>query len=488
VAKPTPSGLRGALARHPKKLAALALFLLGPTAAHGLVAVSTRIEPPAIHVAAEEPSVSPTDPDLRTMGDSYARHRGQILEVRLTGTPEQIGWRHGRLLRPEMNENEGVLYGQFSHYVPIPPLRWLIMDISRVQFRAVDQGMPDARRREIAAQAQAFSPDPFDGVLPTYQRFVFLQSLYDISLSFEQSPLLGCTSFALTGDAAAGGHTVLARNFDFEAGPIFDEKKAVFLVREEGKIPYASVSWPGLIGAVSGMNAEGLSLVVHGGRARHPVPVGEPVVHTTRELLGNARTTAEALAILATKAPMVSHMLMLADATGDVAIVERAPGEPLFVRRGKGKVPLTNHFEGPLSMDPANQQIETVTSTRPRRIRLDELLSNLPGSASVEDIVGVLRDRKAVGGSPLALGNRRSIDALIATHSVVMDSTAKVLWVSEGPHLVGRYLRFDLARLLDPAFTPTAGDPIVALPADPILANGQYRAWIEAGSPHKGEP
>ena len=60
-------------------------------AAHGLVAVSTRIEPPAIHVVAEEPALSPADPDLRTLGDSYARHRGQILEVRLTGTPEQIG-------------------------------------------------------------------------------------------------------------------------------------------------------------------------------------------------------------------------------------------------------------------------------------------------------------------------------------------------------------------------------------------------------------
>ncbi|MEO7331439.1 MAG: C45 family peptidase [Minicystis sp.] len=485
---PAPSRPRAFFARHPKKLVALALALVGPTLAHAVIALTTRMDPPAIHVVVEEPLVSKGDADLRRIGDSYARLRGKILEVRLTGTPEQIGWRHGRLLRPEMNENEGVLYGQFNHYVPIPPLRWLIMDISRVQFRSVDQGMPDARRREIAAQAQAFSPDPFDSVLPTYQRFVFLQSLYDISLSFEHSPLLGCTSFALTGEAAAGGHTLLARNFDFEAGPIFDEKKAVFLVLEEGKIPYASVSWPGLIGAVSGMNAEGLSLVVHGGRAREPVPVGEPVVHTTRELLGNARTTAEALVILATKAPMVSHMIMLADATGDVAIAERAPGEPLFVRRGKGKIPLTNHFEGPLAMDPANQQIETVTSTRPRRIRLDELLSNLPGGASVEQVVGILRDRKGVGGTPLALGNRRSIDALIATHSVVMDSTAKVLWVSEGPHLVGRYLRFDLARLLDPAFTPSPADPIGEIPADPILNDGAYQAWIAAGSPHKGEP
>lgn len=478
------------IARRPKKLAALAVLIVGPLLAHVGIALSTRMTPPTIPALTGEAVKSPADPDLRVLGESYARHRGKILEVRLTGSPEKIGHDHGRLLYPEMVENEATLYAQFNHYVPVPPARWLLMDISRLQFRGVDQRMPIDRRREIAAQAQAFSPDPYEGILPTYQRLVFLQSLYDIALSFEHSPLLGCTSFALTGDAAEGGHVILARNFDFEAGPIFDEKKAVFLIREEGKIPYASVAWPGLVGTVTGMNAEGLALVVHGGRAREPRPEGEPVVHTMRELLGRAHTTKEALAILATTAPMVSHMVMLADPSGDVAIAERAPGEPLFVRRApreQGKVPLTNHFEGPFATDPANVRIETVTSTRPRRIRLDELLANLPKAASVQEIVSVLRDKKAIGGGDAPLGDRKTLDALIATHSVVMDTTSKALWVSEGPHLAGRYLRFDLARLLSPAFTPKADDAIATLPEDDIMRDGRYEAWTRKGSSHKGE-
>jgi isopenicillin-N N-acyltransferase like protein len=474
-------------ARHRKKLLALAALIAVPAIAHVAVALGTRIDPPPFTAVTGEPAVSPADPDLRVLGASYARHRGKILEVRLAGSPERIGHDHGRLLYPEMVENEGTLYGQLSHYVPFPPARWLIMDLSRLEFRAVDRGMPGDRRREIAAEAAAFAPDPYASVLPTYHRMVFLQSLYDIALSFERSPLLGCTSFALTGDAAEDGHVILARNFDFEAGPVFDEKKAVFLIREEGRIPYASVAWPGLVGAVTGMNAEGLALVVHGGRARHPSPEGEPVQHTMRELLGRAKTTAEALAILASKAPMVSHLVMLADPSGDVAIAERAPGEPLFVRRGKGKVPLTNHFEGPLATDPANTTVETVTSTRPRRLRLDELLANLPPGASVERIVGVLRDHRGLGGTDVPLGDRKTLDALIATHSVVMDATARVLWVSEGPHLAGRYLRFDLARLLDPAFVPSASDPLLTLPEDAILTDGRYDAWLRSGSPHKGE-
>ena len=38
--------------------------------------------------------------------------------------------------------------------------------------------------------------------MPTYQRMMFLYSLYDISLPLEHSPLIGCTSFAFDGDAS----------------------------------------------------------------------------------------------------------------------------------------------------------------------------------------------------------------------------------------------------------------------------------------------
>lgn len=476
--------LRARLGRHKKKLAALAFVLLGPAVAHVGITLSTHIDPPAIPEASAEPTIAG---DLRVLGPAYARHRGKILEVRLAGTPEEIGHQHGRLLYPEMVSNEGELYRQFEHFVPLAPLRWLIMDISRLKFREVDKGMPDDRRREIAAEARAFSPDPFSSFLPTYHRFIFLQSLYDIALSFEHSPLIGCTSVALTDGAFEGGHAVLARNFDFEAGSIFDVGKAVFLVREAGRIPYASVAWPGLVGAVTGMNAEGLALVVHGGRAREPRPVGEPVVHTMREVLGRARTVGEATAILAQKSPMVSHLIMLVDATGDVAIVERAPGEKNHVRKGRGKVPLTNHFEGPLADDPANRIVETVTSTRPRRMRLDEVLANLRPGASVQEVVGVLRDKRGVGDQPLALGDRKAIDALIATHGVVMDATARVIWVSEGPHLVGRFLRFDVGRLLDPAFEPSPSDEIQAVAEDAIGPSGAYDGWVKAGSHHNRE-
>jgi isopenicillin-N N-acyltransferase-like protein len=161
---------------------------------------------------------------------------------------------------------------------------------------------------------------------------------------------------------------------------------------------------------------------------------------------------------------------MLADARGSLAIVERAPGEAQSVRRGSGKLGVTNHFEGPWTDDPANMQVKRETSTLARRARLDELLARLRPGATVDDALAILRDRRGVGDAPLPTGDRRAIDALIATHGVVIDATTRVMWVSEGPHLLGRFVRFDVGRLLAKDYDPKTEHDVVATDADPLLS------------------
>ena len=182
------------------------------------------------------------------------------------------------------------------------------------------------------------------------------------------------------------------------------------------------------------MNEAGVALVVAGGRVGEPTSEGQPLVHTMRDVLGEAQSTNDAIRMLTERKPMVSHIVMLADSQGDVAVVERAPGFAPWIRRDAStKIPLTNHFEGPSAADAANEEVKRQTSTLARRARLDELLSKMPEGATVEDAIAVLRDKQGVGNVVLPRGDRRAIDASIATHAVVIDTTAKVLWVSEGP-------------------------------------------------------
>jgi hypothetical protein len=440
------------------------VLLLALLLARAILLWSVRMRPPVAAVAAFTVVTDPSDPAAASIGRDYVRHRGRILEVGLAGTPEEIGAHHTALLHPFIVANQAELWSRFASFVPAAAARQLLLDWARVRFHALDRDTPDWLRREVAASASVFAPDPWQSRIPTYDRLIYLGALYDIALSFEDSPLVGCTSFALTGAASADGHTMLARNFDLEAGRRFDDDKAVFLVRMRDRLAYASVAWPGLIGVLTGMNEAGVALVVHGGRARTPRSQGAPIAATLREVLGEARDTRGALAALARRDPMVAHFVFIADAQGDVAVVERAPGEPAFVRRGGARIGLTNHFEGPLADDPRNARVERETTTLARRQRLDELLAALPDGAVAPDAVRVLRDRRAAGGAPLLAGDRRAIDASIATHAVVMDATARVLWVNEGPHLDGRFVRFDLGRLLAPDYDPSSDRDVVALP------------------------
>ena len=63
-----------------------------------------------------------------------------------------------------------------------------------------------------------------------------------------------------------------------------------------------------------------------------------------------------------------------------------------------------------------------------------------------------------------------------------METGPRVLWVSESPHLLGKFRAFDLRRLLaegyDPANDVTVGE---ALPEDPLLSSGEYAAWKGKG-------
>lgn len=447
----------------------------------------------------------PTDPIVQEgaitrLGPSWMRKRGSIFEVSLSGDAPARGAAVSRLLRREMVEDENALYSAFKKGVPFAPARWAIMDLGQWQFRKVESGIPVAYRDEIAGIAQGFQPDPFSGILPSYHRFVFLYAVYDIALSFEKSPLIGCTTFTVppnpepphepqmhitreqiaerAGDweAATRGHSILARAFDFEAGEPFDRDKVVFLVREPGRIPFASVGWPGFVGVVSGMNREGVAIVVHGGRAGTPRPVGIPVVFSLREALSTAHTTEDAVKTLSSHQVMVSHITIVSDSTGKTAVVERAPGVPAFVRWSTTPLATTNHFEGPLANDARDSEVRASTSTLPRRARGDVVVRELPQRPGVVSLVAALRDRKDANGSPLPIGDRRAIDAIIATHGVVMDTTARALWVSEYPHLLGRFVRFDLRYLLADDLDPKndqvsaeGGPGFAAVAADPLL-------------------
>ena len=413
-------------------------------------------------------------------GRSYARRHGGVWELGLAGDPVELGDSNARLMSDAMFRVESRMMALFAHYVPSAFLRYVITTIVRAQHFRLDHNYPAERRDEIAAEARALAPtDPFASFLPTYHRMITLHALYDISLSFEHSPLLGCTALFASGASSRDGHTYVGRNFDMEIDPVFDTEKTVVLYRPHGRIPFASVAWPGLTGVVTGMNLEGIFVAVHGARARSASTHGVPVPTTLRTVLERAHTLDEAVALVAHDAPMVSHLVFIVDGDhGTAAVVERAPGVRPFVRRLSRRGGLANHFVSPeLANDPSNLAVRDHSSTLARQARVDELVAADDGRFDAPTMLAALRDHRGLGDRTLPWGHRGTMDAWIATHSVIADATDRVLWVSNGPHTLGSYERFDLRTLLASEYEPETEVHGEALPADAAALDGRYARW-----------
>ncbi len=444
--------------------------------AHVLVIRLSALCPPPIHAQSGELRV--VSPELKVFDKSYVREADGVIEAHLEGSAAQIGWASGKLLRQDILETEARLFKQFETYVPRSWARLLLLDWARIRYSHLDQNLDSGTREELANLGATLEPDPFAPFMPAYQRLIYLSGLYDISLSFERAPLVGCTTYLVRGTAGDNGHSWLARNFDFEVDEIFDQRKVIYLMLESGAVPFVSVAWPGLPGVVSGMNAEGLALVVHGGRAGSFDVLGEPVLQTMRYVMGHARTANDALSILRQSKPMVSHLVIITDPGGQNLVVERIPRQPPYVYRTPDRAVVTNHFVGPGADDPRNIRVREETSTLYRQQRGQQLLARIKRPITAVDLVNLLRERRGINDEELPLGDRRAIGALIAAHGVIFDATARKMWVSAPPHLLGEFVEFDLKSLLLPSSDiAVTARPRRKLPADPFYVSGQYDEW-----------
>jgi hypothetical protein len=397
----------------------------------------TRIEPPPGALA------------NGGVGTGRLEQQDGVWVLTLAGDPAGLGSHHAELVWSLMQRVDVDLQGQFRAHVHNALGRLLMPALARLRFRQLPASIALDRQRELAAEAAVYAPhDPVADVLPTYHRLLLYHALYDMALSFERSPLLGCSIFAVSGAAARpDGHLLVARNFDLEQDEL-DRDKVVIRVAERGRIPFAQVGWAGLTGVVTGLSARGIYAAVNGARAGEPRSQGVPLPFVLREVLGRAHSLEEAIAVAREQPVMVSHILFLGDGqTGRTAVIERSPSQFAVRRFPPGVSFVTNHFLSPeLAGDPRNREVERSSTTLARYQRLAELAGARTAFGEPE-LVSLLRDRQGPGGARLAPGDRRAIDAGIATHSVIADATAGVLYVAQGPHTAGRYVPISV---LDP--------------------------------------
>jgi predicted choloylglycine hydrolase len=388
-----------------------------------------------------------------------------------------MGYASGVLLRDQMHTLENEFLDMIHGYVPQPWKVNLLKTYVIFRNRNLTQQVPLEFRQQIYATTLGCQ-DIHPELGNYYNRLLNYHAAHDISYMMIDNPLVskaGCTSFGAWGGATEGGHLLTGRNFDWEAAEVFSRDRVVIMCEPEGGIPFISLAWASMAGVVSGMNRAGISVTINGAPSSLPGETATPVAMVAREVLQQAHNLDETLKILREARVFVSTLWLVGSrADGKFIVVEKTP-ETTNVREPEGDfIVSANHFQtDKLKDDKRNlRYIQEATSVS-RFDRMTELLTNASGPITPTLAADFLRDRKLPGGRFSGNGHRSTLNALIATHSTIMDLTDGIFWAASPPHQLGKFVAFDVNDFDHEL-------PDLGVPADSMLASGEYKRAKEA--------
>lgn len=443
----------------------------------------TDIDAPDVTVEASGFSVDETGRRLGYGRSSLTRH-GRLWQLNLEGTPEQIGDAHGRLAARLLRELDVRVREVIGRRYGSGVEQWTASMLLRWDYRGSDRHLDDGTKAELAALAAAV-PEAESDSAGSYHRLFLYQCLHSLAQRLEDVVLEG-SMFATTTKRGSGGertNLVIGRTLSLDFDRDFEADRVVMVVRSDGRYPFASVGWPGLVGVVTGINARGIFVALNAARTDDPLEDGAPLPIVLRQVLEEADTLERAVEIIREAKLKSSGVVLVGDGVQRKAVVLEVAARDREDRRAtrgedEATVWATNHMlEEPFEGDLQNDWIRRYTSSAYRYDRLGELLDGA-GVVDAAAAVEILRDRRGVEGTPLGLGNRNALENLGTTHSVIVDATAMVMWVAEGPSTLGRYQAFDLQQLL--GRDPGRPAPLDDLPPDPLLYSEEYRDYQEA--------
>ncbi|MGA2500096.1 MAG: C45 family peptidase [Tepidisphaeraceae bacterium] len=221
-------------------------------------------------------------------------------------------------------------------------------------------------------------------------------------------PTAMCSTISLS-DQASGDHLPrMGRNLDFPGMGIAEERSVIVVYKPKGRHVFAAVTWPGLLGVLSGMNEHGLCVANMEVPRRLRPASGVPCMFLYRLLLEQCRTVDEAIDLLKATQRHTANNLNMIDAKGGRAVAEIRP-EDVTVRRAPADKPLvaTNHHRG------------TDLAT-PGRCRRYDTLTRLAGANWGKiDVAGIERMLNAAS-------------AALTIQSMVFEPTTLTVYLSAG--------------------------------------------------------
>lgn len=416
--------------------------------------------------------------------DFLIKNKQNLWELYVEGDPLQIGLKTGALEDSLLKKQEKVFFSKIGEIVPSPGKQKLLRKILTWYNRKLYLNVPEEYKTEIYGVSR-YASDDYNFIAPKYLRSLYLHGAHDIGHAMQDLMLVGCSSFAAWGEKSADGKLILGRNFDFYAGDDFAKDKVVSFIKPNSGNAYMTVTWAGMIGAVSGMNDKGLTVTINAGKSKIPLIAKTPISILTLEILQYASTIEEAIAIARKREVFVSEAIMVGSAKdGKAALIEVSPKNfgVFEVPNSSGQLLCSNHFQSDAyKNDERNSDAIRDSHSKYRFDKLTEEFEDNP-KITPEIAAKILRDTNPLKDSlPLGFGNEKALNQLLAHHAVIFQPEDLKVWVSANPYQLGEFVCYDLKQIFgqkhDPESLETLSDGKSNIAEDPFVHSDAFRKY-----------
>jgi len=243
---------------------------------------------------------------LTTAKAAVIEQQSGLRIVHLSGTPYELGYQHGTVLKEQVQASVRQILGYFRRYLKIPLVRsWAANWWLDRPWRSAKPFVPADYLEELRGLA--------DGSGVALRDLHRLHAIPDRTYS--------CANFAAWGRVTRGGRLIHLRNLDWNIEVGIQQFAAVFVVRPAGKHAFLNLGWAGFIGVLTGVSDTQLSIGQVGAETVDVTFRGEPMAFVMRRVLEEADTLKAAAGLIRSARRTVGVNYVIADAKARSGIV-----------------------------------------------------------------------------------------------------------------------------------------------------------------------
>lgn len=410
-----------------------------------------RITPPLV-----DESIQPENYQREQIGENHyvvganwlKKNKQGIWEMYIEGSPYERGVIYGVLAKEIIETQEDAFVNQINELVPGTLFQRFLQVFIAIFNREMDEHVPTENLQEIYGISKSFSPK-YTYIGPNFYRILYYHAAHDIGHALADLRIVGCTSFAAKNEFTEDGELLIGRNFDFYMGEDFAKDKLLLFVKPTEGFGFATYSWAGFTGVVSGMNENGLSVTLNASKSDIPTKAKTPISILAREILQYASTIEEAVVIAKQHDTFVSESLLIGSKKDNkAAIIEKSPSQMDVVYQTDDQLVCANHYQGEVfGEQEVNLENIVFSDSQYRYDRMLELLQKQK-PLNHSKVAEVLRDKKGLNNKSIGLGNPKAINQMIAHHGVIFKPSESYMWVSTAPYQMGDFVAYDVNEVI----------------------------------------